>query len=312
MRRRGLRAAARAGCIALSRVCLSGRRASITRRKSSCGPPRSRCSTTNEKAGRSGFVLSISGGADSAAAACLVALTVERALGELGGQRFADKLGLTPRPSARDWVHELLCCAYQPTDNSGEVTRHAATAVAEALGATFYVLDVQHIVEAYESLISEAIGRSLDLGARTTSRCRTSRRESAGRACGCWPTSRGAAVGHEQPLRGGRRLRHDGRRHLRRPEPHRRDRQGLSSPLAAVAGDRGPDGRASDPRPGRGQRPGPDCRAPPAGAGADRRRRPDALRGARCRSSGRRSATSRRPAECSRLGAVAVPRLRRR
>ena len=113
------------------------------------------------KSRSSGFVLSISGGVDSAAAACLVALTVERALGELGGQRFADKLGLTPRPSARDWVHELLCCAYQPTDNSGEVTRHAATAVAEALGATFYVLDVQHIVEAYENLISEAIGRSL-------------------------------------------------------------------------------------------------------------------------------------------------------
>lgn len=108
-----------------------------------------------------GFVLSISGGVDSAASACLVALMIERALEQLGPQRFADKIGLPPRASARDWVHELLCCTYQPTENSSDVTRHAAAAVAEALGATFYILDVQHIVEAYETLISDAIGREL-------------------------------------------------------------------------------------------------------------------------------------------------------
>ena len=108
-----------------------------------------------------GFVLSISGGADSAAAACLVALMVERAVGELGLERFANKVGLPTRPSTRDWVAELLCCAYQPTENSSEVTRSAATAVAEAIGATFYILDVQEIVDAYERLISQAVGREL-------------------------------------------------------------------------------------------------------------------------------------------------------
>jgi NAD+ synthase (glutamine-hydrolysing) len=108
-----------------------------------------------------GFVLSISGGVDSAASACLVALMIERALGQLGELRFAEKIGLPPQSSLRDWVRELLCCAYQPTDNSSEVTRRAAAAVAEALGATFYVLGVQHIVEAYEALISDAIGRVL-------------------------------------------------------------------------------------------------------------------------------------------------------
>jgi len=108
-----------------------------------------------------GFVLSISGGADSAAAACLVALMVDRSLQSLGPKRFAQKLGLDREPSARDWVRKLLCCAYQPTENSGEVTRNAATAVAEAIGATFHVLDVQHIVDAYESLIADAVGRRL-------------------------------------------------------------------------------------------------------------------------------------------------------
>ncbi|MGB5375802.1 MAG: NAD(+) synthase [Polyangiales bacterium] len=108
-----------------------------------------------------GFVLSISGGADSAAAACLVSLMVDRSIAELGAERFAEKIGMSPEASARDWVRKLLCCAYQPTENSGEVTRNAATAVAEAIGATFYILDVQHIVDAYESLISDAVNRPL-------------------------------------------------------------------------------------------------------------------------------------------------------
>jgi len=108
-----------------------------------------------------GFVLSISGGADSAAAACLVSLMVDRALAELGTERFGEKIAMKAELTARDWVGKLLCCAYQPTENSGEVTRNAATAVAEAIGATFYILDVQHIVDAYEGLISEAVKRPL-------------------------------------------------------------------------------------------------------------------------------------------------------
>ena len=108
-----------------------------------------------------GFVLSISGGADSAAAACLVSLMVDRALGELGTERFGKKIAMRAELNARDWVGKLLCCAYQPTDNSGEITRNAATALAEAIGATFYILDVQHIVDAYEGLISEAVKRPL-------------------------------------------------------------------------------------------------------------------------------------------------------
>lgn len=108
-----------------------------------------------------GFVLSISGGADSAAAACLVALMVERAVEALGLEGFAGKLGLESRPNREAWVEQLLCCAYQPTANSGEVTQDAATRLAKALGATFYILDVQEIVEAYERLIENAVGREL-------------------------------------------------------------------------------------------------------------------------------------------------------
>jgi len=108
-----------------------------------------------------GFVLSISGGADSAAAACLVALMVERALEAVGPDRFAEKLGMDPRPDVRAWVRDLLCCAYQRTDNNSPVTQEAARSVAEAVGATYLLLDVQHLVDAYVELISDAAGRAL-------------------------------------------------------------------------------------------------------------------------------------------------------
>ncbi len=109
------------------------------------------------KSRSNGFVLSISGGADSAATACLVALMVEHGLAELGSETFAKKLRRPPLASNRDWVRELLCCAYQATKNSSETTQDAAASVAEAIGATFYTLDVQAIVDAYTNLISDAI-----------------------------------------------------------------------------------------------------------------------------------------------------------
>ncbi|MEM7135253.1 MAG: NAD(+) synthase [Myxococcota bacterium] len=109
-----------------------------------------------------GFVLSISGGADSAAAACLVALMVDRAREALGNDAFADKLGLEPLGDAKAWVAELLCCAYQRTENNGPVTENAATTIARALGATYYVLDVQALVDTYVGMIGDATGRALN------------------------------------------------------------------------------------------------------------------------------------------------------
>lgn len=109
------------------------------------------------KSRSNGFVLSISGGADSAATACLIALMVQRGLAELGSETFAKKLRRQPLRSQTEWVRELLCCAYQATKNSSKTTHDAAASIAEAIGATFYSLDVQAIVDAYTNLISDAI-----------------------------------------------------------------------------------------------------------------------------------------------------------
>lgn len=113
-----------------------------------------------------GFIVSISGGADSAAVACLVALSLEMALAELGGERLRQKLKhLKEWPAsveARALTLQLLTTAYQATANSGTVTRAAARAVAEAIGSTHYELDVESLHSGYRQTIESAIGRKLD------------------------------------------------------------------------------------------------------------------------------------------------------
>ncbi|MCP3964029.1 MAG: NAD(+) synthase [bacterium] len=111
-----------------------------------------------------GFVVSLSGGADSSAVCCLVALAVRLALDELGPEGFARKLGyldLGEPDEATAIVQRLLLCVYQSTRNSSETTRDAARAVAEAIGAELLELDVDALVEAYTDMVSVAVGREL-------------------------------------------------------------------------------------------------------------------------------------------------------
>jgi NAD+ synthase (glutamine-hydrolysing) len=113
-----------------------------------------------------GFVVSMSGGADSSAVACLVRHMVEFGLRELGPERMQRKLAyipeLPPLDDPKKLVARLLTTAYQATENSSEVTRSAAREVAEAIGATHLELDVGSLVHGYVSLISRALGRELD------------------------------------------------------------------------------------------------------------------------------------------------------
>jgi len=110
-----------------------------------------------------GFVVSMSGGADSAAVACLVGQMAELAVAELGLEGALERLRHVPElagvGSQRELVEQLLTCVYQSTANSSETTRAAAGAVAQALGATFLELDVEPIVGAYRRLVGDAVGR---------------------------------------------------------------------------------------------------------------------------------------------------------
>ncbi|HEX3999023.1 MAG TPA: NAD(+) synthase [Pirellulales bacterium] len=131
-----------------------------------------------------GFVVSLSGGADSAAVSCLIAAAVQFGVAELGLLEFAKRVEyilqgdaareggrapfphqaseMEPVPDARQWIHRLLTCVYQSTRNSGNVTRSAARGVAEALGTDFIEFDVDALVQQYIALGSQAEGRPLD------------------------------------------------------------------------------------------------------------------------------------------------------
>ena len=112
-----------------------------------------------------GFVVSLSGGADSSLVACLVASMARLALGELGKEGLANKLAYAPElvnvEDERGLVAALLTTVYQATRNSSETTRRAARGVADALGANHFELDVDPIVEAYVAKVESSLGRKL-------------------------------------------------------------------------------------------------------------------------------------------------------
>jgi NAD+ synthase (glutamine-hydrolysing) len=118
------------------------------------------------KAKAGGFTLSLSGGADSAAVAALVRQAFAGALSELSPEEIRRKLAhLRDLPVALDaqtLTGLLLTTAYQPTENSGSVTREAARTIAVALGARHLELDVSAIHRGYVDLVEHAVGRRLD------------------------------------------------------------------------------------------------------------------------------------------------------
>jgi NAD+ synthase (glutamine-hydrolysing) len=118
------------------------------------------------KARARGFVVSLSGGADSAAVACFVWLMIEFALAELGAEGLRARLAHVPELAgcrdSRDFAGRLLTTAYQATRHSGPVTRAAARAVADALGARHFEFDVDALVNGYVEMVEGALGRKLD------------------------------------------------------------------------------------------------------------------------------------------------------
>ena len=113
-----------------------------------------------------GYVISLSGGADSAACAVLVAQAIKLAFSELGPGGVKQHLPWCARlvdaiDRKKDPVAAMLACAYQPTENSGRVTRLAAEAVAKAIGADFHVIDVDAQYKAYIASLEKALGRTL-------------------------------------------------------------------------------------------------------------------------------------------------------
>ncbi len=112
-----------------------------------------------------GFVVSLSGGADSAAVASACAFMVQLALEDLGLVGLKRALSYMPEleaaADARGIVRALLTTVYQATQHSSQATRSAASALAAAIGARHIELDVDAQVQGYVALIEGALGRKL-------------------------------------------------------------------------------------------------------------------------------------------------------
>lgn len=118
-----------------------------------------------------GFTVSLSGGADSAMVTYACASGIELAIKELGVNAFVEKycpyLKNFPYPNDPDicedkilkanvriLCEQLITTAYQATENSGEITRNAAAAVADALGVTHHEFNVQPVLKEYIKIAS--------------------------------------------------------------------------------------------------------------------------------------------------------------
>jgi NAD+ synthase (glutamine-hydrolysing) len=120
-----------------------------------------------------GFVLSLSGGADSSACAVLVSEMVKRGIRELGLKSFAEKSNqqtlllsdlsetISEEKQLQHIVSKLLTCVYQGTVNSGQATFLSAQALAQSIGATFYHWQIEDEVKSYTQKIETALERKL-------------------------------------------------------------------------------------------------------------------------------------------------------
>lgn len=103
------------------------------------------------KSGSKGFTLSLSGGADSAACAVLVAEMIRR------GSELPDKDEFRRQLDCDPSIGKLLCCVYQASESSGTITRQAAEELAKALGAEYHHWEISPLVKEYTRLIENSL-----------------------------------------------------------------------------------------------------------------------------------------------------------
>lgn len=114
------------------------------------------------KAKSEGFVLSLSGGADSSSIAVLVAELVRNGIEELGFDEFKSKIGIDLQPgNNKEIVSQILYTAYQGTINSTKETLNSAKNLANSIGAKFFEWKIDDEVSAYSRSIENVLGRKL-------------------------------------------------------------------------------------------------------------------------------------------------------
>ncbi len=112
-----------------------------------------------------GYVISLSGGADSAAVSSLCRLAIDLGIESIGWEAFTDKLsyipGIKEYKTPEALAQRLITCIYQASENSGHVTQNAAEQLANSLHAVYDKLHIGELVDTYERIVSQSIGRPL-------------------------------------------------------------------------------------------------------------------------------------------------------
>jgi NAD+ synthase (glutamine-hydrolysing) len=112
-----------------------------------------------------GFTVSLSGGADSCACVALCGLMLRLADESIGLEATKQKLGYIKKIQAayslEEVAKELIHSIYQGTENSSTDTYESAQSLAASMGATFYNININGLVESYKGLIEQQIGRDL-------------------------------------------------------------------------------------------------------------------------------------------------------
>lgn len=117
------------------------------------------------KSRSSGFVLSLSGGADSSTCLILLNEMIKRGVATLGKDNFLATIGLNSLQdklqSIKDLTHHLITVAYQSTDHSSTQTFEAAKSLAKSVNARFYHWSINDEIVQAQEVIESIIGRKL-------------------------------------------------------------------------------------------------------------------------------------------------------
>jgi predicted amidohydrolase len=228
-----------------------------------------------------GFVVSLSGGADSAACCVLIYTALRMAAAELGWDGLQKRLAHVKRhrqhgqregAHAQGADHRLPGHAQQRRRHPQRRARHGRGGLRRPLRA-----GRGRAGEGLRGHGRRRRGAPADLGARRPHAPEHPGTHARAGHLDVRQPALAAAAGHQQPLRGRGGLLHHGRRHLRRRLAHRGHRQGVLAAVAALHGEHRAARAHAHAGAGAHQPPAAHRRAAPQGERADRRGRPDAL-----------------------------------
>jgi NAD+ synthase (glutamine-hydrolysing) len=117
------------------------------------------------KSNSKGFVLSLSGGADSSTCLILISEMIKRGVNALGISRFLNSIGYEDEQdtlrTVQDINQQLITVAYQATEHSSAQTFDSAETLAKSVNARFHNWSINEEIKHAREIIESTIGRKL-------------------------------------------------------------------------------------------------------------------------------------------------------